>query len=122
MALTEVKIKQAKARDKAYKLFDEKGLFLYITISGAKYWRHKYRFNKKEKGLAYGVYPEVSLKMAREKRDESRRLLSEGVDPGQYRQIQKTQSIEAQTNTFQVVALEWFARAESGWAETTAKK
>lgn len=72
MSLTNVAIRAAKPREKAYKLADEKGLFLFITPSGGKYWRLKYRFAGKEKKLAFGVYPEVSLAEAREKRDQAR--------------------------------------------------
>ena len=73
MALTHVAIKNAKPREKAYKLSDEKGLFLLVTPAGGKYWRLKYRFGGKEKQLALGVSPEVSLAEAREKRDKARK-------------------------------------------------
>jgi len=81
MPLTDTAARQAKFTDKAQKLFDEKGLFLLVNQSG-KYWRVKYRFNNKEKTLALGVYPEVSLKEARLKCDDARKALAEGNDPG----------------------------------------
>jgi hypothetical protein len=70
MPLTDVKVRNAKPRSKDYKLADEKGLFLLIKTSGSKYWRNKYRFADKEKLLSLGVYPDVSLADARQKRDE----------------------------------------------------
>lgn len=83
MPLTDTAIRKAKPADKPIKLADEKGLFLLINANGAKYWRQKYRFNGKEKMLAHGVYPDVILKLARERRDAARRLLAEGIDPGE---------------------------------------
>ena len=79
--LTNPKCKNAKAKHKAYKLFDERGLFLLIHPNGSKYWRLKYRVSGREKLLALGVYPEVSLGCARDKRDEARKLQGAGVDP-----------------------------------------
>ena len=72
MPLTDIKIRSAKPRDKAYKLFDSGGLYLEVNPAGGKCWRWKYRFGGKEKRLAFGVYPDVSLKTAREKRDDAR--------------------------------------------------
>ena len=69
MPLTDIKIRSAKPRDKTYKLFDSGGLYLEVATSGGKYWRWKYRFGGKEKRLAFGVYPDVTLKLARDKRD-----------------------------------------------------
>lgn len=76
MALTDVKVRTAKPQEKAYKLSDEKGLFLYLTPNGSKYWRLKYRYLGKEKLLALGVYPDVSLALARERRDDARIITS----------------------------------------------
>ena len=90
MALTDPTVKQAKPRDKIYRLADEKGLYLEVNPNGSRYWRHKYRFNGKEKRMAYGVYPEVSLKEARLKRDDTRKLLSENIDPSAAKQARKT--------------------------------
>lgn len=81
MPLTDITAKSAKSADKEYKLSDEKGLYLLIHPNGSKYWRLKYRFADKEKILALGVYPEVSLKEARDKRDTARQLLRDGIDP-----------------------------------------
>jgi len=81
MALTDSAIRAAKSKDKPYKLYDEDGLFLLIAASGSKLWRLKYRLNGHEKLLALGSYPTVSLKDARARRDEAKRLLSENIDP-----------------------------------------
>ena len=85
MALTDPKIRQAKPKDKAYRLADEKGLYLEVHPNGSRYWRHKYRFNKKEKRMAYGVYPDVSLKDAREKRE----TIAESMTPEQIAEAQR---------------------------------
>lgn len=106
--LTATKIKQAKAQGKDYKLADEKGLFLLIKNNGAKYWRMKYRFAGKEKALALGVYPEVSLKEARTGRDRARQQLRDGIDPGAARRAEKLANVEAGANSFKAIATEWF--------------
>jgi hypothetical protein len=80
MALSDTAIRTAKPSDKPYKLSDEKGLFLLITANGSKYWRLKYRIGGKEKLLSLGTYPDVSLKDARERREEARKLLANDVD------------------------------------------
>ncbi|MFL0796333.1 MAG: integrase arm-type DNA-binding domain-containing protein [Cellvibrionaceae bacterium] len=124
MALTELTIKQAKPRDKDYKLSDEKGLYLLITKAGAKYWRLKYRHpqTKKERKLSFGVYPEVGLKQARDKREEARKLLSDGIDPSDHKKAHKAaQHLEA-NNNFEAVANEWYSKKLPSWAEATAKK
>lgn len=89
MALSDTAVRSAKPTDKAYKISDEKGLFLLVHPNGSKYWRQKYRFDGKEKTLAQGVYPDVSLKEARERRDEARKQLASGIDPGQHRKASK---------------------------------
>ena len=83
--LTDPKCKNAKPKDKSYKLTDEKGLYLEVMPNGVKYWRMKYRYGGKEKRLAFGVYPEAGLKEARTKRDDARKLLADGADPGETR-------------------------------------
>lgn len=110
MALTTVAANQAKPKDKPYKLADEKGLYLQVMPNGGKYWRLKYRYSGKEKVLALGVHPETGLKEAREKRDEARKLISNGVDPSDVRRAQKAIQGQAEGNSFQAVALEWFAK------------
>mgnify|MGYP000443925468 CR=1 FL=1 len=122
MALTDVKVRTAKSQEKAYKLSDEKGLFLYVTQNGSKYWRLKYRYLGKEKLLALGVYPDVSLALARERRDDARKLLASDIDPGEHRKVMKTASSDRAANSFELVAREWFAKHSPNWAPSHANK
>ncbi len=89
MALTDIKVKTAKPKDKPYKLADGGGMYLLINTNGSKYWRMKYRFAGKEKMLSIGVYPDVTLADAREKRSEARKLLAAGGDPGEAKKEEK---------------------------------
>ncbi|MDR2787647.1 MAG: Arm DNA-binding domain-containing protein, partial [Candidatus Accumulibacter sp.] len=89
MLLTDAAVKNAKPTDKPARIFDGGGMYLEISPSGGKLWRMKYRFGGKEKRLALGTYPTVSLKEARERRDEARKLLAHGADPGEVRKAQK---------------------------------
>jgi integrase len=100
---------------KAYNLTDEKSLFLFVTPSGGKYWRFKYRFGGKEKKLAFGVYPEVSFAEAREKRDQARKMVANDVDPGVVKQAARNAVMQAAENSFQLVALEWYAKFSTKW-------
>ncbi|TPQ45477.1 integrase [Burkholderia ubonensis] len=122
MPLTDVEIRNAPPREKAYRLTDGSGMYLEVSPAGGKYWRFKYRFAGKEKRLALGVYPEVSGKEARLRRDEARRLLANGIDPGIERKVQKAATVERAANSFEAVAREWFARQSPGWAKSHADK
>ena len=122
MALSDLSIRNAKPSDKPYKLPDEKGLFLLIHPNGSKYWRQKYRFNGKEKLLAFGVYPDISLKDARARRDDARKLLANGIDPGEAKKAQKAAGMERAANSFEVVAREWFSKNRDTWAPSHADK
>jgi integrase len=115
MPLTEIRIKSAKPQDKPYKLADGNGMFLLVHPNGSKYWRLKYRLANKEKLLALGVYPEVSLSDARDKRNNARKLLKEGRDPSQQKQIQKQQGILDAAATFEAVAREWHEKNIAKW-------
>ena len=96
-------------------------MFLLITSKNAKYWRFKYRFDGKEKLLAFGVYPEVTLAEARIKRDDARKLLRDDVDPGLVKQArQATKNISG--NTFEVIAREWFLKFSPAWVPSYAEK
>jgi integrase len=110
--LTETKIKAAKPRQKPYKLSDEKGLYLLVNPSGGRWWRLKYRYGGKEKKLSLGVYPDVGLKLARDKRDAERRVLGAGTDPSAARRAERS----ATDATFRAVATEWLARQNLGSA------
>ncbi|WP_306590613.1 integrase arm-type DNA-binding domain-containing protein [Geothrix sp. 21YS21S-4] len=115
MPLTDVKIRQAKPGPKPIKLSDERGLYLEVAPGGGKWWRLKYRFEGKEKRLSLGIYPDVGLKEARERRDEARKLLADGVDPSLHRKaIRQAREDEAE-NTFEVVAREWHAKNAHTW-------
>src|SRR6185312_2878741 len=105
--LTPIAIRNAKPCRTAYKLADEGGLYLLIKPDGARYWRFKYRFAGKEKLLAFGVFDEVSLAEARERRDDAKRRLRDGADPGVERQERKRQEKHAAANSFKAVADEW---------------
>ncbi|CAN7159849.1 integrase arm-type DNA-binding domain-containing protein [Paraburkholderia hospita] len=122
MALTDVAIRGAKPTGKLYRLFDERGMYLEVSAAGGKWWRFKYRFGGKEKRLSLGVYPDVGLKDARERRDEARKLLAQGVDPGEHKKAKKAATLERAANSFEVVAREWFARQSPGWAQSHADK
>jgi len=122
MALSDSKIRTAKAKDKLYKLYDEKGLYLEITPAGSKRWRFKYRFEDKEKRISLGLYPEVSLKKARLKRDEVRELLADGVNPSQARKQAAAAKAELNKNTFEAVARDWHAKQQQSWSKGHLQK
>jgi len=122
MPLTDLQIRHARPRDKPYRLTDGAGMYLEVTPTGGKYWRFKYRFAGKEKRLALGVYPTISVKEARLRRDDARRLLANGVDPGLERKVQKAARIERAANSFEAVAREWFARHSPSWASSHSEK
>ncbi len=117
MPLTDTVIRNAKPGEKPIKLFDERGLFLLVTPTGGKWWRFRFMFDGKEKLLSLGVYPDVSLKDARERRDEARKLVANGVNPSENRKIQKTARADLIANSFEVVAREWFAKYSATWAK-----
>ncbi|PIR01265.1 MAG: integrase [Nitrospinae bacterium CG11_big_fil_rev_8_21_14_0_20_45_15] len=117
MPLTNTEIRNAKPETKARKLFDERGLFLLVTPKGGKWWRFKYRFEGKEKQLSLGVYPDVSLKDARDRRDEARKLVANGIDPSENRKAKKAAREGIAENSFEVVAREWFTKHADNWSE-----
>ena len=122
MPLTDTAIRSAKPSDKTQKIFDGGGLYLEVAPSGGKWWRLKYRFGSKEKRISLGVYPDVGLKEARERRDEARKLLANDVDPGENRKVQKSAKAERAANSFEAVGREWFAKHAPTWAATHAAK
>ncbi|MGP8002893.1 MAG: Arm DNA-binding domain-containing protein, partial [Smithella sp.] len=114
--LSDMKIQKAKSKGKNATLFDGGGLFLMVTPSGGKLWRFKYRYDGKQKLLAFGTYPEISLFDARRKRDDARKLLANGVDPGAVLKAQKQAKVE-ETETVEVIAREWHEKFKSTWTE-----
>ncbi|TCJ16089.1 DUF4102 domain-containing protein [Parasulfuritortus cantonensis] len=121
MALTDVAVKKAKPADKPYKLADEKGMYLLVSPSG-KYWRMDYRHTEKRKTLALGVYPDITLAEARERRDEARKKLANGIDPMAEKKAVKRSRIEAAESSFEAVAREWYQKQVTHWAPSHAEK
>lgn len=110
MPLTNTAVRNAKPSKKTQKLFDGGGLYLEVAPSGGKWWRLKYRFGGKEKRLSLGTYPEITLKEARERRDNARKLLGDGIDPSAQRKARKAAQVELSANTFEAVGREWIDR------------
>jgi len=121
MPLTDAAIKNAQSAEKTRRLFDGGGLYLEISSSGGKWWRFKYRFPR-EKRISLGVYPEVSLKEAREKREAARKLLAAGIDPSENRKAHKTARVDRAANSFEVVAREWLNKMASTWVDSYSSR
>lgn len=119
MALTDIKVRTAKPTDKQYKLTDGSGMHLLVHPNGSKYWRLQYRYDGKQKMLALGVYPEITLADARARRDEARKLLANGVDPGDKKKNDKVEQSKART--FKEVAIEWHGTNKK-WSEDHAHR
>lgn len=109
MRLTAFRLRQAKPRAKSYKMADGEGLYIEVLPTGGKYWRYKYRYAGKEKRLALGVYPEVSLRQARKEHQEARAKLAAGVDPSEVRRIQRLTRLVAAADSFEAISVEWIA-------------
>lgn len=122
MPLTDVVIRKAKPTEKAVRLSDERGLYLEVAPSGGKWWRLKFRFEGKEKRLSLGVYPDVGLKEARDRRDAARKLLAEGVDPSAHRKARKQCRADQAANSFEIVAREWHAKNRPSWVNSHADR
>jgi hypothetical protein len=122
MPLTDIKVRTAKPKEKPYKLSDERGLYLLISRQGSKCWRLKYRFMGKEKVLAIGVYPDISLSEAREKRDTAKKQLANEIDPGILKQVSKRAVQATLTNSFESIAREWFAKYSIAWVKGHSTK
>jgi len=106
MALTDLQVKKAQPKEKPYKLMDGLGLHLQVTKTGGKWWRFKYLFEGKEKLLSLGVYPDISLAEARNRRQDARTLVAKGIDPSSDRKIVKEQKAERSANSFELIARE----------------
>lgn len=123
MALTDTRIRNLKSGDKSFKKADGGGLYVFVTPSGSKLWRLRYRFDGKEKVLAFGSYPEISLARARELRLEAKSLLAEGVDPSAHKKAAKAEQVAKTENTFAKIAAELLEKQKKeGLAETTLSK
>jgi hypothetical protein len=101
--LTEGVVRDAEPREKTYKLCDTGGLFVMVNPDGSRWWRLRYKYGEKERGISLGTYPLVSLKLARQRRDDAKRMLQDGLDPSHQRRVQRV----SQTVTFELVAQEW---------------
>jgi len=122
MALTDVAIRNARPIDKTRRLYDAGGLYLEVSPAGSKLWRFKYRYDRREKRLSFGKYPDVTLKDARAKRDEARRLLADDVDPGEHKKAVKAARLASAASNFEAVAREWFDRMMSDKAPSHKDK
>lgn len=122
MPLTDLAARNAQPREKDYKLADAAGMYLLVKKDGSKYWRLKYRFAGKEKALALGVYPAISLAVARKKTAEAKAALADGQDPQEIRERSKREVRLAATNAFEVIAREWWVQQKDRWSEEHAQR
>lgn len=120
--LTAQAVKAAKPKDKIYRSFDGGGLYLEVKPAGSKYWYLKYRIAGKEKRLFIGVYPQKTLKEAREDRDDAKKLLGNGIDPSELKQQAKRAGAEVREDGFENVGREWFAKFKPSWKENHSKR
>jgi integrase len=118
MPLADIAIRNAKPQEKPVKLFDTGGLYLLVNPNGSRWWRLKFRYGGKEKLISLGTYPETTLKAARERRDEARVMLAQGINPSAKRQATKA----APAESFEAIAREWFAKFSPGWAKGHSEK
>ena len=120
MSISDTAIKAAKPRtDKPYKIYDDKGMYIYIHTNGSKYFRLDYRFDGKRKTLALGVYPKVTLSEAREKRNDALKLIAKGIDPNENKKAIKASKSESALNSFEVIAREWGLKHVNNWDDKT---
>lgn len=115
MALTDIKIRQAKPADKPFKIADSHGLYLEVRPNGSKFWRYRYRINKAENVFAIGKYPDMTLQQARAERDEARNLVKKGMHPAHLRQSELVKQIISNENSFENVAREWHSKMIKKW-------
>ncbi len=122
MALNSAALRSIQPKDKPYKLFDAEGLFLLVHPNGSTYWRFRYRMHGREKLLAFGVYPSVPLALAREKRNDARKLIKQGIDPSAQKQTEKQQVKEARENTFEILFEEWWQNRQTKKLDPKSEK
>lgn len=114
--LTDIQVRNAKPQGTEYKLMDGYGLFLLVTPTSGKLWRFDYRYGDKRKVMALGAYPAVSLADARRRREDAKKLLANGVDPGELKKAQKAAIVAEAENAFEVVAREWHGKFSVQWS------
>lgn len=119
MPLTDTQLRQSKPKAKPFKLSDGGGLYIQIQPKGAKYWRLAYRYAEKQKTLALGIYPEITLADARRKRDEAKKYLAKGIDPSNLmsKKVRKRAEVENLENSFESIAREWHEQQKGGWSK-----
>ncbi|BET97872.1 tyrosine-type recombinase/integrase [Xenorhabdus taiwanensis] len=122
MKLTARQIETAKPQDKDFKLSDGGGMYLLIKVNGSKYWRLKYRIAGKEKLLAIGTFPLISLAEARKKRDEAKKLIAEGIDPNHDKKQKKLAAQGEINNTFESITREWYSKRVDRWSSSYAEE
>ncbi|MES9813225.1 MAG: Arm DNA-binding domain-containing protein [Candidatus Thiodiazotropha sp.] len=120
MPLTDTSIRNAKPKYKQYKRTDGGGLYLLVSPKDGKWWRFDYRLNGKRKTLSMGVYPDISLKDARDSRDEARKLVAKGVDPCEVRKAARI--AQSDEDSFEAVAREWWSKREPNWSKTHSSR
>lgn len=116
--LSDTEIRKSKIKDKTYKLSDGQSLYLVVKDNGTKFFRYDYTFQNKRKSMSFGIYPDLSLKEARIKREETKKLLMQGIDPIEY----KNNNISTLSSTFQVIAKNWLTKMQSEWKPITHQK
>jgi hypothetical protein len=122
MKLTDTQLRGVKPTGKTQKLFDGGGLYLMVAPAGGKLWRLDYRFEGKRKTVALGAYPAVTLKDARQKREEAKEHLAKGIDPGAHKQAVKA-AVRAETeNSYEIIDREWFTKYSEGWSDSNKVK
>ncbi|WP_447866127.1 tyrosine-type recombinase/integrase [Rahnella bonaserana] len=120
MALTDIKVRTVKPLDKPFKLTDGEGMHLLVNPNGAKYWRLQYRFGGKQKMLALGVYPTVTLADARKRREMAKKLVSDGIDPAEKKKEDKIE--QSGSTTFEAVARDWHAACSKKWSSSHSER
>lgn len=122
MPLTDTAVRNAKGAERPFKLADGGGLYILVNPDGARYWRLAYRFGGKQKTLAFGKYPEVSLADARDRRVEAKRQLAQGADPSEVRRAEKRAAKIAALRTLETIGREWFEAKEASWAPSYSER
>lgn len=122
MALTDTRIRSLRPSERSYRKTDSGGLILEVKPTGARLWRYRYRIAGKENMFAIGAYPEISLKEARERRDEARKLVKQGIHPAHHRKAEKLRKAHEHANTFEAVAREWLDSMKSYWTPRTYRQ
>lgn len=122
MPLTNTAIQKAKPKEKQYRMSDGRGLFLLIHPNGGKWWRLRYSFEGKEKQISLGVYPDVSLMDARDRREEARKLIADGINPSENRKAQKASRSEGITDSLEIITREWLEKTSSKWVPNYLEK